>query len=312
MVASGQPDETELIRAAMRGNVQDIERLLSMDRSLQPRLTLLSISSKKAAFNINATDKMGRTALHWIASQGHASCVDTIMEHLGTTPLVSNNDGRTPLHEAAMKGHGKMVAELLEHKIFLDDESIDKVDCQNRTALHWAARRGHWAIIDLLIAKGASINIISTDGESALSLAANANDEGVLQMMFRAWAAQGGDERIVREFVGHGKTQVDTKDDGERTLLSYASEKGYGDSVKLLIENGADIEAKDKSYGRTPLLWAAEGGHEGVVKLLVEKGANIKVKDEDGRTPLSWASGRVDENIVKLLHEKLEQLRGFT
>ncbi len=38
--------------------------------------------------------------------------------------------------------------------------------------------------------------------------------------------------------------------------------------VELLLEHGAGIEAKDKSFSQTPLSWAAEGGHVGVVELL--------------------------------------------
>jgi ankyrin repeat protein len=38
--------------------------------------------------------------------------------------------------------------------------------------------------------------------------------------------------------------------------------------VKLLLEQGADLESKDKFNGRTPLSWAAMYGHEAVVKLL--------------------------------------------
>ena len=48
---------------------------------------------------------------------------------------------------------------------------------------------------------------------------------------------------------------------------------GHEAVVKLLLEKGAELETKDKDYGRTPLLWAAENGHEAVVKLLLEKGA---------------------------------------
>ena len=33
-------------------------------------------------------------------------------------------------------------------------------------------------------------------------------------------------------------------------------------------------------YGRTPLSWAAESGHEAVVKLLLENGAELETKDE--------------------------------
>lgn len=237
--------------------------------------------------------------MHWIASQGHEHCVDIIMKHPGTTSLVSNKDGRTPLHEAAMKGHAKIVEKIFKYDVFLDHENIDKVDYHNRTALHWAVLGNHGAIVELLIRKGASVKIISTDGKSALNLAANADKESILQTIFRAWAAQGGDKGIVQVFLDHGKNQVDTKDWDQRTLLSYASERGHDDIVKLLIEKGADIEVKDGEYGRTPLSWAAWDGHEGVIKLLVEKGADIKAKDNEGQTPLSSVTEERRERIYK-------------
>jgi ankyrin repeat protein len=40
-------------------------------------------------------------------------------------------------------------------------------------------------------------------------------------------------------------------------------------------------------FNWTPLLYAAENGHEAVVKLLLEQGAELETKDLDGRTPLS-------------------------
>jgi ankyrin repeat protein len=73
--------------------------------------------------------------------------------------------------------------------------------------------------------------------------------------------------------------------------------------VKLLLEKGAEIEAKDSEYGRTPLSWAAFDGHEAVVKLLLEKGAEVEAKDHHGRTPLSRAAGNGHKAVVKLLLE---------
>ncbi|KAK7428976.1 hypothetical protein QQZ08_004488 [Neonectria magnoliae] len=88
------------------------------------------------------------------------------------------------------------------------------------------------------------------------------------------------------------------------TDLMVASYYGHRAVVKLLLEKGAEIEAKDSEHGRTPLSWAARNGHEAIVKLLLEKGANFKSKDEDGTTPLSLAAGDGHEAIVKLLLEK--------
>jgi ankyrin repeat protein len=50
-------------------------------------------------------------------------------------------------------------------------------------------------------------------------------------------------------------------------MLLWAAEKGHEAIVKLLLEKGADVEAKDREYGLTPLLWAALNGHEAIVKL---------------------------------------------
>ena len=61
---------------------------------------------------------------------------------------------------------------------------------------------------------------------------------------------------------------------------------------------------KDSQYSQTALLWAAEEGHEAVVKLLLEKGAEIEAKDQYGQTALSWATTQGHETIVKLLLEK--------
>ncbi|PKK46687.1 hypothetical protein CI102_10605, partial [Trichoderma harzianum] len=92
---------------------------------------------------------------------------------------------------------------------------------------------------------------------------------------------------------------------GNLTDLIIASHYGHSAVIKLLVEKGADIEAKDDKYGWTPLLWAAEHGDEASIKLLIGKGANIEAKDNRyGRTPLSWAVGSGNEAIVKLLVEQ--------
>jgi ankyrin repeat protein len=46
--------------------------------------------------------------------------------------------------------------------------------------------------------------------------------------------------------------------------------------VKLLLEKDAELESKDDREGQTPLSQATENGHEAVVKLLVENGAEVE------------------------------------
>ncbi|KAL7781716.1 hypothetical protein V8C43DRAFT_319567 [Trichoderma afarasin] len=97
---------------------------------------------------------------------------------------------------------------------------------------------------------------------------------------------------------------------GNLTDLIIASYYGHRAIAKLLVEKGADIEAKDNNYGQTPLLWAAKSGHEALIKLLVEMGADIEVKDKHGQTPLLWAARNGREALIKLLsgHEAIAKL----
>ncbi len=59
------------------------------------------------------------------------------------------------------------------------------------------------------------------------------------------------------------------------TALIMASVQGHTDTVKLLLERGAEIETRDE--GRvTALMWAALGGHIDSVRALLEAGAAVQ------------------------------------
>ena len=62
-----------------------------------------------------------------------------------------------------------------------------------------------------------------------------------------------------------GRDDVNAKNyDGSHALLKAAFD-GYGDIVKLLIDNGATDATNDS--GRTALYWARRRGHENVAKI---------------------------------------------
>ena len=94
------------------------------------------------------------------------------------------------------------------------------------------------------------------------------------------------------------------------TPLHLAVITGQLDAAKLLLEKGADIEAKaaDEHKG-TPLHWAAFVGRINAVKFLLEAGANVNAKDQHGNTVLDSALNETVQRedrpaVVKLLRAK--------
>ena len=89
--------------------------------------------------------------------------------------------------------------------------------------------------------------------------------------------------------------------------LIKACKDGDLDTVKKLIENGANVNAKNH-YGWTALIEASMSGHLKIVQYLVEIGKDKKIdidaKDNDGSTALIWASRDGHSETVKYLLEK--------
>ena len=77
------------------------------------------------------------------------------------------------------------------------------------------------------------------------------------------------------------------REDGWTCLIDAAS-YGHLDICRLLIDKGAQVEAKD-SDGWTPLHSAALRGHVEIVRLLCDRGADVEARDNGGRRPLHRA-----------------------
>ena len=97
--------------------------------------------------------------------------------------------------------------------------------------------------------------------------------------------------------LAKGEVDPNSKDNGGRTPLSRAAEKGRGAVVALLLAKGrVDPDSKD-SESRTPLALAAGSGYKEVVELLL-------AKDNYSRTLLSRAAANGHKEVVELLLTK--------
>ncbi len=87
------------------------------------------------------------------------------------------------------------------------------------------------------------------------------------------------------------------------TSLHLAAQNGDLDQVKLLFDNGANIEAQDE-FGKTPILCAVEAGKWSIVEFLLDNGANINNETTYQETPLHCAVQEGNLDIVKFLFDR--------
>ncbi|EIT77170.1 hypothetical protein AO1008_05004 [Aspergillus oryzae 100-8] len=147
----------------------------------------------------------------------------------------------------------------------------------NLLPLHIAAE-----VIQLLLEAGADVNLVESDGNNALHLAAYC-----------------GTIEIVESLLAHGAA-VDVLGPDDRTVLHVAAAGDNPDVVPSLCRAGVAINALDAS-GNTALHLAALHGRTALTRLLLEMGADVSVSPEDGRTALHYAASVGQADLLQLL-----------
>lgn len=98
----------------------------------------------------------------------------------------------------------------------------------------------------------------------------------------------------IRRLLAEG-TDADSRDSehGETALMLARSEE----AAKLLLDSGADVNARDVVYGRTPFLATGQ-------RILLDRGADINATDNAGQTALMYAVRAADIEGVRQLIER--------
>jgi ankyrin repeat protein len=226
------------------------------------------------------------TGLHLLVEFGLLYLLQKLLSEKSTKINVvvdsKDNHGRTALTWAATKGHEAVVRLLLAR----DDVAADSKSNDGQTPLRWAAANGHEAVVQLLLLRG-DVTVDSKDNYGRTPL---------------SWAAGEGREGVVRLLLPRDDVAADSKDSNGWTPLMWAAKQGHEDVVRLLLALD-DVAADSKSNdGQTPLSLAAEGGNQGVVQLLLARDdVEINSEDDMGWTSLSYALKGGHETVVQLL-----------
>ncbi|XP_060271826.1 ankyrin repeat and KH domain-containing protein 1 isoform X7 [Ovis aries] len=186
-----------LMLAAMNGHVPAVKLLLDMGS------------------DINAQIETNRnTALTLACFQGRAEVVSLLLDRKANVEHRAKT-GLTPLMEAASGGYAEVGRVLLDKGA---DVNAPPVPSSRDTALTIAADKGHYKFCELLINRGAHIDVRNKKGNTPLWLASNGGHFEVVQLLVRSGA------------------DVDGADNRKITPLMSAFRKGHVKVVQYLVK----------------------------------------------------------------------------
>ncbi len=240
--------------------------------------------------DINSQEDFGCAALHAAANSGNKDIVKFLISK-GATVDAKDVRGLTPLYYAVMHNY-EDIADLLLAKGA--DVNAKNKDRGGFTLLNYAIYDYGKEAIELLISKGANVNVKDDAGYTPLVYAIWEDDKDVVELLIGKgadvnaedndgytpyyWAVMDASKDLVELLVAKGAAPIYT--------IHLAAREGDLEKVKRFIEEGADVNAKDKG-GKTPLFSAVLADSNDVAKFLIAKGADVNSKDKRGATPIN-------------------------
>lgn len=126
-------------------------------------------------------------------------------------------------------------------------------------------------------------------------------DESGWTLLFHA--VKGGDE-TVKALVERG-ADLNARDILGHTMISICARYGYLEQAKFLIGLGAEVNTREEVLGRTPLMVASYCGHTPLVQFLLKAGADTEAVDDLGKTALNIAEKSGRDEVVEVLNHGL-------
>ncbi|KAK1790405.1 hypothetical protein P4O66_014302 [Electrophorus voltai] len=234
--------------------------------------------------NPTLQNKDGWNSFHIACREGDAAVIQYLLLVRPEVWRTESNTRRTPLHTAAMHGCLEVVEILLKRCAYKPNER----DSCGVTPFMDAVRNGQLAVAKLLLERHqASPTAVDILGAQPLHQASvTAKDEALCF--------------LVQDLSIDVNTRATNL---ELTALHYAAKEGHTNTIKTLLQLGADLHAKDNK-GRSALHMACIGQHAAAARTLLQLGLMDAV-DFAGTTARQYGK---KSDITKLF-DSLEEIQ---
>jgi len=211
-----------------------------------------------------------------------------------------NESGLPPLYTAALYRNQQAIDFLLEHGAVVDifacaylgkatdadillkqNPDLARATTRNGvTALHYAARAGHFDVVDILLRYHSDVNALDNRGTTALMEACHAGP----------WKSEPAEE-IIQLLLDHN-AQID---------LFGAAAMGRTGLIESILDRDGSLIDRPDDRGKTALFHAARNNRLAAVKLLVERGADVNRSDAVGIAALHRTSQQCSDDLIQYL-----------
>ena len=286
--------------------------------------------------DMNAADKLGRSALHIAAENGLADAVNVLLQRRAKLEM-HDRLGRTPLEVAIEKArvlpeHSRVILhdknfralrgylqdhDLVIHLLLSSGVSFTKCNSSGENILHRAVLNNQPYIAQMLLLKGAKMNCKDSLGRTPLV----------------AFLLNGGDWPLADAIFLKGSMKINCGKPFNTSLfhlMCYFSPKLEDDnffqkiscddrtcSKESPLEKAIErhrlkykvIDSCLDAEGFTPLHRAAQGANKVAVRNLIKNGADVSLQSPQGHDALTLAILHGGSNLWPLMRTKVEQLK---
>jgi uncharacterized protein len=258
--------------------------------------------------------------LHFAVREGHLELVRVLVDRGAYDPgYKSYPFGDTLATIASDRGFDEIAAVLdsalargLAHK-WIDTGEIDYEHDDEQLRFDRAVHDGKRKDVERLLAARPDLarNELSSWAEGVLMMPAKKRDRPMLDLLLQRGAAVPNMSKwgrfyyfkhddVAAQLLAHGMSVRHRTWQGV-TLLHDMAQSGDVAKTRLLLDNGAEIDAIEREYQSTALGLAARWGQRRLVELLLERSASSNAAGAAWSTPLAWARKKGHAEIERML-----------